>query len=106
MKIAIYILLLSNSLMSNSCHNNKKVILKVEVKGIITNIYQDKQNHQVYTFNVRANSWYDGTFIADFYPGSWEYASIGDSIIKNKGETFVTIKKADKFFRIFETRVK
>ncbi|WP_165045740.1 hypothetical protein [Dysgonomonas sp. ZJ709] len=89
-----------------SCYDNKPGILKIDVKGIITDIYQDRGNHEVYTFNVEADSWYDGAFIADFYPRSWEYAAIGDSIIKNKGETFITIRKSDGSSKIFETRVK
>lgn len=88
------------------CHNNKDEIIKIEVRGIITDIYQDKKNHEVYTFNIKANSWYDGTFISDFYPKSWLYASLGDSIIKNKGESFITIKKRNGSSMIFETRLK
>ncbi|GAB6121783.1 hypothetical protein JCM30204_29320 [Dysgonomonas termitidis] len=65
----------------------------MEVEGVIISIYQDRKNHEVYTFTIKSNSWYDGTFIADFYPKSWLYASIGDSIIKKKNEDFITIKK-------------
>lgn len=102
----MYIMIFFCGCSNFSCYNNKIGILKVEVKGVITDIYQDRRNHEAYTFNVEANSWYNGAFIADFYPRSWEYATIGDSIIKNKGETFVTIKKSDGSFKTFETRIK
>jgi len=86
-------------------HKNREVILEMDVKGTIIDIYQDRKNHEVYTFNIKANSVYDGTFIADFYPKSWLYASIGDSIIKNRGESFITIIKKDGSSQVFETRI-
>lgn len=104
-QISICILTLIYGYACFGCHNDKEEILKVEVKGIIIDIYKDRKNHEVYTFNIKANSEYDGTFIADFYPKSWLYASIGDSIIKNQGESFITIKKSGAYMT-FETRIK
>lgn len=101
-----YILTISILIISFiSCNNNKNVILRVETCGVIVNIYQDKRNHEAFTFDVANN---EGTqnFIAGFYPSSWKYASIGDSIIKRKGETFITIKKNEGEFKTFETRIK
>lgn len=104
--ILIYILVLICISVFGGCHKNREEILKVEVKGTIIEIYQDRKNHKVYTFNIKANSVYDRTFIANFYPKSWLYASIGDSIIKKKGESFITIIKKDGSSQRFETRVK
>lgn len=88
-----------------SCNNNRNVILSLEVCGVISNIYQDKRNHEAFTFDVVSNQ---GTqnFIAGFYPSSWVYASIGDSIIKEKGDDFITIKKNSGSFQTFKTRIK
>lgn len=88
------------------CHKNKEVILNMEVEGVIISIYQDRKKHEFYIFTIKSNSWYDGTFIADFYPKSWLYASIGDSIIKKKSEDFITIKKRNGSSMTFKTRIK
>jgi len=87
-----------------SCNDGKKAILDSECIGVITKVYIDKKNHSIYKFEI--NSFAGLGFAADLYPKSWEYASIGDSIIKNKGESFITIKKTDGSFKIFDTRVK
>lgn len=99
------ILLLSIIVISFSCDNSRKLILDRDIKGTIINIYQDRNNHEVFTFSVKNNN-NEQTFIADFYPNSWKYACIGDSIIKNRGESYITIKKNNGFFKIFETRIK
>lgn len=87
-----------------SCYDNRKAVLSSECVGQITKIYIDKRNHSIFKFEI--NSGKGNGFAADLYPKSWEYASIGDSIIKNKGDSFITIKKRDGSSMIFETRVK
>lgn len=87
---------------------NYNQIINDDCQGIIKTIYKDMSNHAVLKFEIE---YFDSQskereVVADFYPKSWEYAVVGDSIIKNKGESFITIKKADGSFRVFETRIK
>ena len=88
-----------------SCHDNKSKILDDESHGYITKIYIDKKNHSIYKFDIITNYGYN-YFVADLYPYSWEYASVGDSVIKKKGDAFITVKKKDGRMKIFETRIK
>lgn len=104
MKLSNFILFII-LLIFYGCNQNQEIALNTIACGIVESKYKDRGNHEVYTFNLKE---YDKSysFIADFYPGAWAYASIGDSVIKNKGETFVTIKKTDGRFKTFETRLK
>jgi hypothetical protein len=77
----------------------------MRARGVIERKYKDRKNHELLTFDIKE---YDQSysFFADYYPGAWMYASIGDSIIKNKGETFITIKKVNGESKLFDTRLK
>lgn len=92
-----------------SCINKKsnfEKMLDIEYKGQILKIYNDERNHNIYKYVIKKN---DGQIIedvGDHYSGSWEYASVGDSIIKKKGESFIMIKKNDGSSEAFETRIK
>lgn len=88
-----------------SCDNNREIIIKDDCIGTICTIYKDLNNHNVYVFNIKSNG-EERNFIADFFPESWKYATLGDSIIKKAGDSFITIKKKDGTSKIFETRVK
>lgn len=70
-------------------------------KGIITRTFNDVENHYVFSFTIRTNN---ETFviISENFPRSWEFASVGDSIIKNKGETSIIIKKSNGEIGIFD----
>lgn len=61
-------------------------------KGIILKVYNDVENHNVYSFSVKTDR-NMFTEVAEFFPGSWSYAEVGDSIIKEKDELSITIKK-------------
>jgi hypothetical protein len=78
-----------------SCINelSKKRIKSVEYRGTIVDIYQS-WNHNVFSFLVNSEN---GEFQenAESWPYSWEYASIGDSIIKPPDTLMIIIKKPD-----------
>lgn len=90
-----------------SCVNNNKNIIDynrdTELKSIITDIYIDRKNYYLYRFKIEG---VNSDLYAAYYIDSWEYASIGDSIIKNKGDDFITIKKANGDSKRFQTAVK
>lgn len=88
-----------------SCTNNREIILKEDCLGTIRSIYRDQNNHNVHVFNIESNG-IERILISDFFPQSWEYAAIGDSIIKKKEDSFIIIKKKNGSSKIFETRVK
>ncbi len=75
----------------------------LEYRAIILDIYLDKKNHDLYRFKISTSN--DDIYAA-YYIKSWDYATIGDSIIKKRGDSFITIKKKDGTSQIFETRVK
>jgi len=72
----------------------KEKLTKMSYRGVVTEIYRDPENHYAYTFSIRTSQNEFSTH-ADFYPKSWEWAEIGDSIIKEQGQLSVTIKKKD-----------
>jgi len=68
------------------------IVKKDKYSGIIIQKFDDIENHNVSAFKIKT----DNDTIseaADFFPNSWEYAEVGDSIIKVKGELYFTIKK-------------
>jgi hypothetical protein len=82
-----------------SCYNCKDY-KEIEFKGKISNIYSTSMNHHQYTFQIQLpNGYLD--FVGQDFPRSWEYAGIGDSIIKLKDSLKIEIKKPtdeSKFF--------
>jgi len=90
-KIVLFVLFLSLF----SCEYIEKEHLKtISFRGILVDKFIDESNHCSQTFKVRRN---DVVFflLASNYPNSWEFANNGDSIIKEKGELYLTIKNKD-----------
>lgn len=81
----------------------KKRIKEVEYKGVIVDIYNDKHNHYVFTFSIEDNG-EKNNGMAELWPKSWEYASIGDSIIKPANELYIIIKKKNGSEKVFYYR--
>lgn len=106
---SIFLIIISLILLSFfSCENSKKPydkILDENYEGLITNIYRDRNSHDVFRYDILYKDKYIEV-VGDLYSKSWTYASVGDSIIKKKGESFITIKKGDGSFKTFETRIK
>lgn len=93
-------------LLGYSCLNNslKEDIKASSYNGIITDKYEDRENHSISIFVIKKNG---GEYIeeaADLFYGSWQYANVGDSIIKEKGKMYIIIKRKranDKTTAIF-----
>lgn len=85
------------TLINNLTKNNIK---KDSYNGIIQKIYEDKNNHYSIVFWVKTA---DRSFneISESFPYSWKYATVGDSIIKEKGELYIRIKKKNGDSKIF-----
>lgn len=65
---------------------------KDNYKGVISKIYQDKIHHYTWTFQIKSdNSTFDRD--AQLWPKSWEYAKVGDSILKQADTLMLIIKK-------------
>jgi len=89
------ILLFLLIIISISCtFNDKKKTYKISYKGIIVKNYQDDNNHGMLTFDVLNNN-YTFSVTSVKWPRSWEYAEIGDSIIKPPDTLILIIKKPD-----------
>lgn len=90
-----------------SCNGTREDIYtynkSLEYRAIIMDIYRDRKNHDLYRFKISTSN---NDIYAAYYINAWEYATLGDSIIKKKGDSFITIKKKDGTSKIFETRVK
>jgi hypothetical protein len=63
-------------------------------KGVITKIYQIPMKHNMRVFDIHTEYGESGV-TADHWPYSWEYASVGDSIIKPPDTLMIIIKKPD-----------
>jgi hypothetical protein len=86
-----------------SCSNDKsfrELYQKDHYRGIIIKIYWNKDNHGMGTFSVRTDS-SEFEEIADFYSQSWDYAKVGDSIIKPIDTLMIIIKRNDSTFKEF-----
>ena len=72
--------------------NAEKKMKKDFYKGVITEIYQEPMNHNRWAFAVKIDS-LEKEKCAECFPYSWEYACIGDSIIKPPDTLMIVIKK-------------
>ena len=78
----------------------RKGYKKVAFKGLIAKVYRDEENHYVYTFLIKTSN-KSITEVADNFPYSWEYASVGDSIIKEKDELYIKIIRKNGEYKRF-----
>lgn len=87
-------------LISSCSYVDKNIERKIYFRGIITNKFFDAKNHGSATFSIKTKN---ETFLwmATIYPNSWECANIGDSIIKEKGELYLTIKRQNGDSKMF-----
>jgi hypothetical protein len=72
-----------------------------EYHGIIVDIYRIF-NRNALTYLVKTQEYGEFEMLADSWYPSYEYAAVGDSIIKVKGELKITIKKPNGDSRTFE----
>lgn len=86
--------------MSSCSYVDKNTERKIYFEGNITNKFFDDKNHGSATFAIRTNN-ESFLVMATLYPNSWEYANIGDSIIKEQGKLYLTIIKKSGDSRMF-----
>jgi hypothetical protein len=80
---------------TSSCtFGDKKRTYKENFKGIIEKNYRDYSNHGMFTFDV-INGNYKFKVLTEVWPRCWEYAEVGDSIIKPPDTLILIIKKPD-----------
>jgi len=78
----------------------KKYCREEHYSGVILDIYQDKINHYSWTYKI-SNTKFLFDRDAQLWPKSWEYAQVGDSIIKPADTLMIIIKKNDSTKREF-----
>lgn len=103
MKCYSVILFLGISMIS-SCANNKEYFENTynsEYRGQISKIYKDEMSHNSTYFEFKLCNGKLSNIIADAFPGSIDYACVGDSIIKYYGNVDVIIKKKDRVEKKF-----
>ncbi|MBN1250658.1 MAG: hypothetical protein JXR51_15360 [Bacteroidales bacterium] len=79
----------------------EKYVKADSYKGVVTKIYQDKKNHMAYTFEIKSS---DGEIFKDdfdVWPYIWDYAKVGDSIIKPADTLMIIVKKRDNSYKEF-----
>jgi len=79
----------------------KKHIKPNKYKGVIEEIYRDDRNHGMWTFTVNTTDNESINIVANSWSRSWEYAEIGDSIIKPADTLMIIIKKNDSTYKEF-----
>ena len=86
----------------SSCTIGKKKVEEGEFRGVIVDIYRIF-NHNALTFLVRTE-YEEFEMLADSWYSVSHYASVGDSIIKLRGELKITIKRESDVPRTFDWR--
>ena len=97
-KLSIYVILFLCIVLLYSCFNNShnvNTIFDLEFRCQIVNIYKDVKNHNCTFFDIKLQNGKLSNLNAENFPGSEEFANIGDSIIKDYGKISITIKKKD-----------
>lgn len=71
---------------------------KMEYKGILVEIYYDRDNRGARTYKIQTS---DGIVkqTTRSYPESFDYIELGDSIIKEKGRLQIKVKKKKYDFK-------
>jgi hypothetical protein len=62
-------------------------------RGVITKIYREPMKHDNHFFDIHTEELGETTLNASFWSKSWEFASVGDSIIKPPDTLMIIIKK-------------
>jgi len=96
--LSLFTVLFLSIVLLYSCFNNShnvNTIFDLEFRCQIVNIYKDVKNHNCTFFDIKLQNGKLSNLNADNFPGSEEFANIGDSIIKDYGKISITIKKKD-----------
>ena len=93
MKIYLQSIIVLALLFLLSCtFGDKKATYKLKYKGVILKNYQDDNNHGMLTFDVKDED-NKSSIVVDKWPRCWEYAEVGDSVIKPPDTLLFIIKK-------------
>jgi hypothetical protein len=98
-----YVVFLFGLIIIVSCKNAisfRESYLKDHYKGVIIKMFRDPDNHEMSTFTIKTDST-NFDEVADIYSQSWNYAKIGDSIIKPADTLMIIIKKNDSTYKEF-----
>jgi len=68
--------------------------------GIIIDKFQDKNDHYMWTLEIKSDIKYN--IIAERWNGLWQYAEIGDSVLKPENTLDLKIRKKNGITKIFK----
>ena len=93
MKIILQSIIILVLLFFLSCtFGEKDATYKLKYKGVILKNYQDDNNHGMLTFDVKDND-IKFSVLSEKWSNCWEYAEVGDSVIKLPDTLILIIKK-------------
>ena len=102
MKTLLYYTVIAVSLVSCiRIDTGKNIEKKMSYRGVIREIYKDTRNHMATTFAIQTKT-EDLEIDANVWPRSWEFAKVGDSVIKLADTLILTIKKNDTIEKQFK----
>jgi hypothetical protein len=92
-----------------SCHSNynRSVCKNENYRGVITKKYEMLMNHNMWTFDIHGDNYsinevnYSFKTNVGVFPRCWDYAEVGDSVIKKKDSLYLRIKKPNGNNQIF-----
>ena len=93
--IVIIFAIMIRSFISFVNNMGKKKVKEDFYRGIITRIYQEPMKHNMYFFDINTEYGKTGETASFWYPLPWEFADVGDSIIKPPDTLMIIIKKPD-----------
>jgi len=73
-------------------NSDDRIVKKGFYSGVITKIYREPMQHDMWFFDIDTECGVSGV-TASFWSKSWEFASVGDSIIKPPDTLMIIIKK-------------
>ena len=78
---------------SDLCKQGVELYKAKNFKGIVNKKYIDQENHSKKTIIVKENENEKTVILNADIGGVYEYITIGDTLTKNKGELFVSVKR-------------
>lgn len=97
--IIIFFFTLITILLEKCGENRQK---NVDYMGILINIFIDERNRSQYTYEIQTEQGIIYQQVTP-YKDSFDYIEKGDSIIKEKGKSYITIKKKKSNYNISAT---
>ena len=85
--------------------NNKRYFNNTynsEFKGVRSDIHRDINNHNSFVLYLKIENNELSNIVADWFPGSAEFANAGDSIFKEYGKITIEIKKKNGDAKTFK----